>query len=188
MINFMKITKVIGFSISTVLFISACSTIQVSENYDTSYDFSKLKTFNYIPSKDKKHALTIRQIQKELKTQLAAKGFRFVTANPDFQIAVYGGSEDKVSIQSTYSGYNYGGWYRGGYGGGIYSGSTIDVYEYKEGTLVLDFVDGKSKEVVFQSISTKELARNPDMETRLKNIKNVVTKAIRTFPPDLKKK
>jgi len=188
MVTILKITKVVGLSISAVLFISACSTIKVSENYDTSYDFSKLKTFNFIPSEDKKHALTIRQIQKELKAQLIAKGFGFVADNPDFKIAAYGGSEDKVSIQSAYSGYNYGGWYRGGYGGGIYSGSTVNVYEYKEGTLVLDFIDVKSKEVVFQSIATKELARNPDMETRLKNIKNVVTKALRAFPPAPKKK
>lgn len=187
MVNILKI-KITGLIISVVLLISACSTISVSENYDTSYDFSKLNTFNFIPSEDKKNVLTISHIQKELKMQLSAKGFRFVADNPDFQIATYGGSEDKVSIQSTYSGYNYGGWYRGGYGGGISSGSRIDVYEYKEGTLVLDFIDGKSKEVVFQSIATKELARNPSMEARLKNIKNVVTKAIRAFPPGLKKK
>jgi len=187
MANILKI-KITGLIISVVLLISACSTISVSENYDTSYEFSKLNTFNFIRSEDKKNALTIKQIQKELKTQLAAKGLRFVTTNPDFQVAVYGGSEDKVSMKSTYSGYNYGGWYRGGYGGGISSGSTIDVYEYKEGTLVLDFIDGKSKQVVFQSIATKELARNPSMETRLKNIKNIVTKAIRDFPPAPKKK
>lgn len=188
MINHLKIAKVAGLSILAVMFISACSTLSVSENFDTNYDFSKLKTFNFIPPEDKKNELTIRQIQKELKAQLIAKGFRFVEENPDFRIAVHGGSEDKVSVRNTYSGYHYGGWYTGGFGGGGFAGSRVDVYEYKEGTMVLDYYDSKSKEMIFQSIATKELARNPSMETRLKSIKNAVTKVVKTFPPGIKKK
>ncbi len=188
MVNTLKITRVVGLSVLAVLFISACSTLKVSENYDTNYDFSKLKTFNFIPSEDKKNELTIRQVEKELKSQLVVKGFRFVDANPDFRIAVYGGSEDKVSVRNTYSGYHYGGWYTGGFGGGGFAGSRVDVYEYKEGTLVLDFYDSKRKEMIFQSIATKELLRNPGMEARLKSIKNTITNVIKSFPPASKNK
>lgn len=182
----MKKLLLITINCTLLLMISACSTIEVSENYNTSYDFSKLKTYNWIPVKNKKHALVVKQLQNELKNQLAAKGFRHDNTKPDFLIALHGGTEDKVSIHSTYSGYYYGDWH--GRRGGLYHGGGIDVYEYKEGTLILDIIDTKSKEIVFQSVTTKEITRNPSMEKRLKNIKNVITKAIKSFPPIVKKK
>lgn len=170
-----------------LLIISACSTIEVSKSYDTTYDFSKLKTYDWIPVENKKHALVAKQLQNELKNQLAAKGFRHDDAKPDLLIALHGGTEEIVSIRNNYRGYHYGNWY-GGSRGSLHQGGGIDVYEYEEGTLILDIIDAKSKELVFRSITTKEISKNPSMEKRLKNIKNVIMKAIKSFPPDTKKK
>lgn len=168
---------------SVILLISACSTIEVHDNYDTSYDFTKLKTYNWISVHDKKHALAVKQLRGELTIQLAAKGFRHNAANPDFLIALHGGTEDKVIIRSGNYGYQYGTWH-----GGYYAPGRTEVYEYKEGTLVLDIIDAKSKEVVFQSTTTKEVVRGISMEKRQENIKKVIAKAIESFPPGMKKK
>ena len=56
----------------TVL-ISACTVISVSENYDTGYDFSKLKTYDWVPVENKKHQLVVKQLRNELRNQLAVK-------------------------------------------------------------------------------------------------------------------
>lgn len=169
------------------LLISGCSSIEVSENYDTSYDFTKLKTYDWIPVENKKNKLTVKQIQNELKNQLAAKGFRTNASNPDFLIALHGGTEEKVSIRSTNYGYNYGHWYGGSHGATYYTGG-VEVYEYKEGTLILDIIDAKNKEVIFQSTTITTLSDNMSMEKRQKKIKQVIEKAIKAFPPSVRKK
>lgn len=169
------------------LLISGCSSIEVSENYDTSYDFTKLKTYDWIPVKNKINKLVVKQIKNELKNQLAAKGFKANASNPDFLIALHGGTEEKVSIHSTNYGYTYGRWYGGRHGATYYTGG-VEVYEYKEGTLILDIIDAKTKEVIFQSTTITTLSRNMTMEKRQKKIKKVIEKAIKAFPPSVRKK
>ena len=181
-------TKTIYMACCTILLlISACSIIEVSENYDTSYDFTKLKTYDWIPVENKKHQLVIKQLRNEISSQLAAKGIKHAASNPDFLIALHGGTEDKVSIHSTSYGYNYGRWYDGRHAG-YYDGGRVDVYEYKEGTLILDIIDAKSKELIFQSTTVMEVNQNISMEKRQKNIERAISKAIRAFPPGSEKK
>ena len=162
------------------LTMAACSTIEVTENYDPSYDFSKLKTYNWVQVEEKQeHELILKQIRIELKEQLAAKGFSIDADNPDFLVAVYGGTEEKVAIHSTNYGYGYGGWYGGG---------GVDVYQYKEGTLVIDIIDKQSKELIFRSETVTEVDRNISMEKRKNKIREALEKAIRAFPPGAKTK
>ena len=148
-------TKFIYLVCSVIaILISGCSSIEISDNYDPTYDFSKLKTYNWYSAHEYEQALIVKQIQHELKAQLAAKGFQHQVENPDFDIAVYGGTDDKIEIHSGNLGYGYGGWYgRGG----------IDVYHYKEGTLILDFVDLKTGQLIFQSTAVVEVEQNISM-------------------------
>ena len=168
-------TKLIYLACSVLaIVISGCSSIEVSENYDPSYDFSQAKTFDWYAENDYKHELILKQIRHELKAQLEAKGITQKEDNPDLVVAIYGGTKDKVSIRSTNIGYTYGGWY---------GGRGVDVYQYKEGTLVLDFIDRKTKQLVFRSKAIVEVSQNISMEKRQKRIQNVIREAIKSFPP-----
>lgn len=185
-IGAMMKTKMIGVAYAAIfLLISGCSSIEVSENYDTSYDFTKLKTYDWIPV-DNKNKLVVKQIKNELKNQLAVKGFRTNASNPDFLIALHGGTQEKVTIRSTNTGYTYGHWY-GGNRSAYYTGG-VETYEYKEGTLVLNIIDAKSKEVIFQSTTITPLSQSMSMEKRQEKIKKVIEKAIKSFPPSVRKK
>lgn len=161
---------------------SACTTVgtvEVSENYDSTYDFTKLKTYNWFPAHGNEGTLVIKQIRNELKSQLAAKGFKHDIENADFDIAVYGGTEDKTSLHISRIGYGY---------GGLHGRGAMDSYEYKEGTLILHFVDRKTKQLIFQSTAVIEIDQNMTMEKRQKKIERVIEKSIQSFPPDIKKK
>ncbi len=170
-----------------LLLISACSSIDVSENYDTNYDFSGLKTYDIVPVENKKHELVAKQLKSELRKQLTNRGFKQNTSNPDFLVALHGGTEDKVSIRASNYGYHYGGWYNRRYSG-MYYDSRVETYEYQEGTLVIDIIEAKSKALIFQSTIIKTIDKGASMEKRLENIKNVITKALQSFPPGAKKK
>lgn len=181
----MKVRMLFVAYTAIFLLISGCASIDVSENYDTSYDFTKLKTYDWIPVGSIKNKLVLKQIQHELKNQLAAKGFTAKSSDPDFLIALHGGSEEKVNIRSTNYGYKYGHWYGGRHSVPYYMGD-VEIYEYKEGTLILDIIDAKSKEVIFQSTAITTLSKNMSMDKRLEKIKKVIEKAIKSFPPNVR--
>ncbi len=96
--------------------------------------------------------------EKQLKLNLVAKNLSKQANSPDFLIAFSVAVEDKVDVRSDRFGYGYGygyrpGYYRFGYrsryygfgyGSGYYGNSGLDVYQYKESTLILDFIDPAS--------------------------------------------
>ncbi len=86
-----------------------------------------------------------------------------------------------------YGGGGYGGYYGGYYGygpgygwGPSYSTTTVNTYEYLEGTLVCDVFDAKSKQLIWEGIATKTVDENP--ETRDKNIPIAVERLMRYYP------
>lgn len=172
-------TKLIVVGFFSLLLLSACTIIEVKQDYDPTYNFSKLKTYDWkLDINKKKHQLIVKQLRHELKDQLAGKGFVHNASNPDFLIALHGGTEDKVIIDNQSYGYGYGRWN---------TGSRLSVYEYKEGTLVIDFIESKSQDLIFRSTVITEVSRDISAENQRKKIKEVIKKAIESFPPGAKK-
>jgi len=93
----------------------------VRYNFDKNADFSKFKTYKWVPIKDaaKVNDLVDKQIKDSLDAQLAQKGLTKVDAdNADlfigYQAAI--GQEKQFTSYSSDWGYG-GGWYRGGWYG-----------------------------------------------------------------------
>jgi hypothetical protein len=136
----------------------ACSTVSVTTDYDHGAPFARYKTFAYASAeKDQSLSPSGEQALREtLRSSLAARGIYEVPqskANLDVVRHVF--LDAKTSVhQYTDWGYGYrGGWpYRyGTYG--IWTGapaSYVDVKNYTEGTLVLDFVDTHTKKLVYR--------------------------------------
>ena len=97
------------------------------------------------------------------------------TVNPDFLIALHGGKQTKLDI--TDWGYSYGrhGRFRGG---PIISG---DVYEYEEGTLILDFVDAQSKELIWRGKAQGEIDSIQQQKNRGKELMKPFRRSLRIF-------
>ncbi len=136
-------TKINSSILSLVLLghyiLAGCSSISVNQDYDPAYDFSKLKTYGFIPITEEAgiDQLNATRLGDAIKANLTAKGYT-LAENADFGIALFFTKDTKTSIQSTGGyGYGYGYGYRG-YGG---MGGSTYVTQYDEGTLVIDFVD-----------------------------------------------
>jgi hypothetical protein len=61
--------------------------------------------------------------------------------------------------------------------------SKLNVYEYEEGTFVLDFVDAKSRELVWRGIAQGEVQNYSSPVKRNERINNVVQNVLSKFPP-----
>lgn len=176
------------FSFSTALILSAflfagCSTISVNQDYDPAYDFSKLKTYGFIPitSEAGIDQLNADRLGEALKTNLTAKGYT-LAEKADFGIALFFTKSTKTDITTT-GGYGYGYGYRG-YGGV----GHVDVHQYNEGTLVIDFIDMAENKLIWRGIGSGVLSDNPTVEERTANINYAVEEILKQFPPTKEQK
>jgi hypothetical protein len=63
----------------------------------------------------------------------------------------------------------------------------VDVSQYDEGTLVIDFVDMAKQELVWRGIGTGAVSESPSVEERTANINNAVMQILEQFPPTQEK-
>ena len=109
--------------------------------------------------------------------QLEAKGLRVSSTNPDLLIAVYIRTKERLIIIS------YGGSYLYPYYGHIAYWGTPTIRQYEEGTLLLDFVDAKSNQLIWRGSAKSDLDVVSTPERREKMINEAVRKILENFPP-----
>lgn len=162
---------------------AGCATYTTQYDYDPEARFEELGTYNWLNPPGKGQAvdeLTLKRIKASLERHLAQKGYSIVTSNPDFLIAIHGGKEKKVNVVDW--GYTYRGneHYRYGYAP---REKQINVYQYETGTLILDFVDAASQELIWRGSVSKVIDPNPTPEKRDKVINEAVARVLEKFPP-----
>jgi hypothetical protein len=172
-----------------VLGLAACSAVTVTTDFDPSTAFDKYHTYALKQSKEK---LTLSPSSEKafldaLHNNLAAHGLREVTDNADLLVLSYLRTKEKVVVYQSngygYGGYGYGGYGYGGYNYGAWTGVSpnyTDVSQYTEGTLIIDFVDTKTKKLVFRGIA--EGAVSDDPQTNAQHITEAVDKIMLKFP------
>jgi hypothetical protein len=155
----------------------------------TTYDFDKSATFGMYKTYAMKEGtpagqeLVDRRLVEAIKGQLAAKGFTENSSNPDV-IVLYHMAFDKQKDISSYStGPMYGG-YGYGWGGGWGSTTTdVRVRDILVGSLAIDMVDAKKKQMVWRGLGTKEIDTGAKPDKRDKNINKAVEKIMKNYPP-----
>ena len=110
------------------------------------------------------------------------KGFTENTGNPDVFVNATAIVKEKKQVSSTTNNYGYGGYYRPYYWSPGFAGTTTyNVYEYKDGSLIIDIVNAANKQLVWQGTGNKEIdAPLKDADTE---IPAAVTKIMAGFPP-----
>lgn len=166
--------------ISLVFLVMNCSSVSVKHDYDSQADFASLQTFDWMSRPEQVPAMARPLMDKRIKnavtSRLVSKGLR-QSSNPDFLIAYHAGVQDKIDVETW--GYSYA--RRGRFYG--WSGTHVDVQQYKQGTLVLDFVDAESKELVWRGVATGAVPDNPTPEKMDKKVNEAVAKILEKFPP-----
>lgn len=177
----------------------ACSTVQVSTDYDQSADFSALKTFGWLPDSAKveqdsaylNNRLMDMRITKAVSQQLIEQGFLF-SSTPDFYVNYSITSEQKTDIRTydNYAGYGPGWGWGPGYGyRGMSQGAYTETYvdEYQQGSLIIDVIDPKNLELIWRGIGSKRLPQSANAAEIDKLVAEVVKSILVKFPPKVKK-
>jgi hypothetical protein len=125
---------ILSLTFLAALIFAGCSTISVHQDYNPAYDFSKLKTYGFlpIPAEAGIDQLNAQRLGNAIEASLTKRGYS-LSEKADFGVALFFSSKTKTDITSYGYGYGYGHW---GMGMG-----DVDVQQYDVGTLVIDFID-----------------------------------------------
>lgn len=160
-----------------LLLAAGCSAIyDVSYDYDREADLTQLGSYDWLPIPKEVEAddLVVGRVKRAVNEEMAAKGIRKTTTAPDFLIAMHAGSEEKVTQRDwgyTYSSY----WHRGG--------GRSRTFRYQEGTLVLDFVDAGTNQLIWRGQAKGFVDRNSKPKKEDKLVDEAVRKILKNFPP-----
>lgn len=173
--------RLIGFSLLLiVLTISSCTSIRVVSDFDKEVNFTNYNTYAFHkPSVDaaKISDLDKRRILRAIDHELTGKGM-IKSEEPQIIIGIYTKEQERVDIYQNYPSWGwYPYYYPYGYGNQI-SKST-------EGTLFIDILDAKTKNLIWQGIGYSDLITG-DMERKEKRINEIVAKILAAYPPALK--
>lgn len=173
------------------MFAVSCASINVQSDYDDATDFTTYKTYGFLKDgidKAEISDLDKKRIMKALETELEAKGYT-KSDKPDLYVNFFTKASKNVNVNNFGGGWGYGGWGWGGYGWGGpwgWGGNYTSVSTSTEGTLYLDMIDGKRKELVWQGIGTGVLTQNRDKKQE--RINEFVKEIVKQFPPEKTKK
>jgi hypothetical protein len=176
----------IGFVLLFMCSAISCASIYgVEHDYDKQVDFKRLKTYNWmaVPEKADIDSLSAQRVKNAVNAELRGKGLMMTSDNPDFLIAEHLGKKDKIQV--TDWGYDYGPY--GGYWGRYHAPGGVSVQEYEEGSLILDFVDAKSKKMIWRGAAKAVVDHADTPEKREKLINEAVHQILKNFPPIPKK-
>jgi len=189
-----KITVILG----NLLWLISCSTLTVSYDYNPKVDFHQLKTYDWIPFPTDMPAneLDRARFVTAVETNLKNKGFTKNASTPDFLIATHFGTKSRIDItnwgysyapNTYYTGHGghgyYGYGYGHGYGGGYATTGGVSVYEYEQGTLILDFVNTETKKLMWRATARDIVSPESTPQKQTEKINNSVQKILANFPP-----
>jgi len=153
------------------VFMTACSTLKVSTDYDPSVDI-KTKSSFAIVHKSATDSLIIDRINAAIKKELTAKGYKQAAqSDADFDVIYEYGSKNKTDVESNFVPIGF----FGGY-------TEVDDYNYVQGTFDIRMIDPSTKKDFWTAKAKNELDTKETPEERTKYVNELVSKILEKFP------
>lgn len=179
-----------------VLALASCSSLKTTVEYDPAADFSQYKTYSFLPWNKQSDELLSNYDKERFRAaasyELEKLGYTKADGISDLAVNLFLIIDEKTGT-TTYNdfyssgpavGYYYGPW---GYNnpGGVSAIATMHSYDYEEGTLIVDLLDIKKKQLAWQGIAKKTLQSHKKGDGSV--IKDVMAKLFADFPIPAKK-
>jgi hypothetical protein len=168
--------------------LAGCDSLRVASDYDHGASFSGYRSFAWLPREQpatsSANPLVRQRAHDATQAELIRKGYTYTddAASADFVVDITMGSRERVDVQSYPATYMGPGWGYNASWGSPYWGSSVDVRQYREGTLSIDIFDGRSHRPVWHGWASKELTR-ADIENSAAPIQKAVAEVLGKFPP-----
>ena len=172
------------------LFLAGCSSVPVNQDYDTSFNFSSIKSVEWLPvakqtspkaiTFEQQNPLIAKRIQTAITEQLAQKGIAMRTAGLSDAYVTYHYSTKRVLQQDPVS-TSFGFGVFGRHSGMMFRTSP-DLYEYEEGRLVIDILS-KNNQLLWRGISPSLLTEQATPQETTAIVNQIVASILAQYPP-----
>ncbi len=183
MIKFIKTTALLLL----VVIITSCNSVRVVSDYDKNASFNNYKTFAFFKTgidKAEISDLDKRRILRAIETELMAKGFT-KSDNPDLLVSIFTKSSERINVFNNGFGPGFGWGWGWGWSPFLWNNfNTTSVSRSSEGSLYIDLIDAKKKELVWQGTGSGYLVTR-NMEKKEARIKEFVTNIMEKYPPGM---
>jgi hypothetical protein len=147
----------------------AASGPTIRSQTDPGANLGAYQTFGFFDEQPGKQAPYQSFVDKHIKDaivrEMQARGYRR-EANGQLLINYHRQRKDKVKVTQTAEPMGYYGYRSGFYGWGGSTAVTTNVQNYREGTLLIDIVDGAAKKLLWESVAvgrvTEKMLENPE--------------------------
>jgi hypothetical protein len=171
----------VAFALTT----SACaSSVNVRTQVAPDASFAGRRTFSILPVPPRSvdaasaasddpmlaNSITNRALVDDLTRAFEARGYVLSTTNPDFTVAYYASTRERLDINTWNYGYSWRRWPR----------RYVDVTEYTEGTVIVDVIEPSTKELLWRGQGVSAVSDDPAIYTR--ELDKTVTAILNKFP------
>lgn len=172
-----------------LLLLAACSSLRVNQDYDPATDFASYRSWSWFPAAREASGnvqldspLIDGRIRRAVERELGARGFRkVVDRTPDFYVHYQLSSQQKLDSTGVRTSIGIGSY---GRGGGIAIGTgTPAVRQVEEGTLVIDFVDAGSRNLVWRGTGSGRLDPSATPDEVTAGVDATVAEILQQYPP-----
>ena len=174
--------------LSLAVLLGACASApNVNTDFNPAYDFAAKRSFALVRATSTSNGiaqsndLLNNRIDSAITTALSARGFRIVEpAQADMLVSFFVTSQNKTDVRTYNDGFSY----RRCWSISCNTmATTVDVRNYEEGTLFIDFIDPASRQLQWRGMVSKRLSSKRTSAERDKLIRESVDAVLAAFPP-----
>jgi len=161
----------------------------IRSDYDRTADFSAFRSFGFADKLGTDLAsystLLTQRLKRAVSQEMTQRGFAETQTEPDLLVNFYRRLQDKIRLSAVppmwgpypYDYFGYGGMYRPWLGYGGYT----DVQSYTEGTLSIDLIDRKGRQMAWQGVAISQALPDDDPATQ-EAVDRIVHEIFTGFP------
>ena len=160
-------------------FLLACSSLSVSYDFDPDVDFQHYATYRWMRTTSarlgiEKNSLADKRIRKHADFHINQTGLKKAEGETDLLIVYYVATRNQYNVTAV--GYAY---------GPRWGTSAVAVSTYKQGTIILDFVDRDQQELVWRGVASDDFNHNASREEIDSRLDNMFYKMLANYPPPM---
>ena len=191
----MKKNSLLFLPLALLFILNSCVSVKVVTDYDRNVDFNTYKSFAFYKTgidKAQISDLDKKRILRAIETEMGNRGF-MKSETPDLLVSIFTKERERVDVYNNVGwgwgwgwGYGWGpGW---GYwnpwmwGGPGWGGSYVSTQT--EGSLYIDLIDTKSKELIWQGKGVGTLGNTRNMDKKEARIREFVSEILENYPPN----
>jgi len=185
----MKKNIFLFYPVALLFLLSSCISVRVVADYDRAADFNAYTSYAFYKTgidQAQISDLDKKRILRAIESEMGNKGF-VKSERPDLLVSIFTKERERVDVYNNVGwgwgwGPGWGYWNPWMWGGAGWGGRNVSTRT--EGSLYIDLIDAKSKELVWQGKGVGTLNNLNNIDKKEERIREFVAAILEKYPPN----